>query len=56
MKLLDEHTRYYRNDSRAATALLDGASGVAPGCHADAAGWTGVARTIMNLEEFVTRE
>ncbi len=55
-ELLSGHTLFYEAHPDAADDLLAGAPDVAQDSRAAAAAWIGVARTVMNLEEFVTRE
>ncbi len=56
--LLDEHFRTYRADAAAADALLNtGETAIPPGLdRAELAAWTHVARVLLNLHEFITRE
>ncbi len=56
LELLRKHREHYRADLSAARKWLSGTplpSGVSP---ENAAAWGGVARAILNLEEFITRE
>ena len=55
-QLLREHVEFYRAHPDAAGELLADAAPLDEQQRAEAAGWVGVARTLMNLEEFVTRE
>jgi len=55
-ELLSGHTLFYEAHPEAADALLAGAPDVTQDSRAAAAAWIGVARTVMNLEEFITRE
>ena len=56
--LFEEHIRFYRADPAAAEALL--ATGESPWPNgpdrADLAAWTHIARVLINLHEFITRE
>jgi hypothetical protein len=56
--LLDGHLRHYRADPAAADALLaTGDSPLPAGLdHAELAAWTHVARVLLNLHEFITRD
>ena len=56
--LLDEHLRHYRADPAAAGALLaTGDSPLPAGLdRAELAAWTHVARVLLNLHEFITRD
>ncbi len=55
-ELQGRHARFYDAHPDTVEALLTGAPGVAESSRAEAAAWVGVARTVMNLEEFITRE
>ena len=59
--LLDEHLRLYRADPAAASALLATGdlplpAGLSAEARAELAAWTHVARVLLNLHEFITRE
>jgi hypothetical protein len=59
--LLDEHLRLYRADPAAASALLGTGdsplpAGLSAESRAELAAWTHVARVLINLHEFITRE
>jgi hypothetical protein len=59
--LLDEHLRLYRADPAAASALLATGdsplpAGLSAESRAELAAWTHVARVLINLHEFITRE
>ena len=56
VRLFHQHRAIY-NSAPDAAAKMAGSDAVPDGIHAtDVAAWVGVARTILNLEEFITRE
>ena len=56
--LLDEHLRVYRADPAAAAALLTTGAAPLPAGNdgPEVAAWSHVARVLLNLHEFITRD